>query len=70
MVSDSLDVAQIFFEYAKLSDKIEIIPWDVTNDLDSLLTSPNPAHVQLGETYKLFMKQDAQSYNFDKLKIR
>lgn len=67
MVSDSLDVAQIFFEYAKLSDKIEIIPWDVTDDLNRLLDSSNDAHVQLGETYKLFMKQDAQSYNFDKL---
>ena len=68
MVSDSLDVAQIFFEYAKLSDKIEIVPWDAKDDLGSLLDSLDSAHVQLGETYKLFMHQDAQSYNFDKLK--
>lgn len=67
MVSDSLDVAQIFFEYSKLSDKVEIIPWDVKNDLEALLESNVPAHVQLGETYRLFMLQDAKSYNFDQL---
>ncbi|MGN0187830.1 MAG: cell division protein FtsA [Paludibacteraceae bacterium] len=67
MVSDSLDVAQIFFEYAKLTDKVEIIPWDAKNDLKTLLDSKVPAHVQLGETYRLFMIQDAKSYNFDKL---
>lgn len=67
MVSDSLDVAQIFFEYGKLSDKIEIIPWDAKNDLNALLQSKNTSHKQLGQTYDLFWKQDAATYNFGKV---
>lgn len=67
MVSDTLDVAQIFFEYSKLTDKVEIIPWDAKDDLETLLKSNVSAHIQLGETYRLFMLQDAKSYNFDRL---
>lgn len=68
MVSDTLDVAEIFFEYDKHRNKVEIIPWDIQNDLQELLQSGDSAHRQLGATYDLFLKQDENSYNFKELK--
>jgi hypothetical protein len=67
MVSDSLDVAQIFFNYEKYATKIKIIKWDKNEDLNKLLNSTNPAHKTLGETIRLFLEQDAEVYNFDNL---
>lgn len=67
-VSDSLDVGEIFFNIDKLRDKVQIIVWDLENDLDALLKSKNDAHRTLGETIDMYMKQDATAYNFDKLK--
>lgn len=68
MVSDSLDVGQIFFEIEKLKDQVEIIIWDKDNDLKALLNSSYPEHKLLGETYQVFLQQDAKTFNFDKMK--
>ncbi|WP_367752447.1 hypothetical protein [Flavobacterium sp. WC2430] len=65
MVSDSLDVAEIFFNIDKFKDKISIIVWDKNKDLNNLLESKNPKHKILGETLQLFLTQDANAYNFD-----
>ncbi|MDR1898089.1 MAG: hypothetical protein LBR10_15010 [Prevotellaceae bacterium] len=65
MVSDSFDVGEIFFNHDRLSDLIEVIVWDKVNDLDALLFSTNMHHRQLGETLKLFLEQDAETYNFN-----
>lgn len=62
-VSDCLDVAEIFFNADKLRDKIEILVWDKTNDLPALIKS----HPAVGKTMDMFLKQDAKSYNFDRL---
>lgn len=75
MVSDSLDVGEIFFNINKLNDKFEILYWDKTEDLAELLQSSNSAHKTVGETIDMFLKQDsdpnpakdAQMYNFNKL---
>ena len=75
MVSDSLDVGEIFFNIQKLNDKFEILYWDKSEDLKELLHSTNPAHRLVGETIDMFLKQDsdinpskdAQMYNFNKL---
>jgi len=67
MVSDSLDVAEIFFNIDKFKDKINIIVWDPKTDLSNLLVSDNKKHKLLGETLKLFLEQDADAYNFDKI---
>ncbi len=72
MISDSLDVAQIFFKYEKFSDKIYIIKWDKNEDLQQLLNSNNPAHRNLGETLRLYLTpEDKQSdiYNFKDSRI-
>lgn len=67
MVSDSLDVGEIFFNYTNYQDKFEIIHWDAKTDLKYLIDSSNERHRNLGNTLEMFLKQDAKSYNFDKL---
>lgn len=68
MVSDSLDVGQIFFEIDKLQEQIEIIEWDSKNDLQELVESDILGQKLLGNTYNIFLKQDKQAFNFGKLK--
>jgi hypothetical protein len=68
MVSDSLDVAQIFFNLPKLSDKIKVIVWNVKQELDTLKHSESDEHKRVGETLRMFLDQDKYAYNFDKMK--
>ncbi len=67
MVSDALDVGQIFFEMEKLQNDFDIIVWDKNTDLNQLLFSNHEEHRLLGETYKIFFQQDCETYNFDKM---
>jgi len=67
MVSDALDIGQIFFEADKYSDKIEIISWDRKADLNNLINSSNPKHKMLGESLRLYLEQNQATYNFDTL---
>ena len=67
MVSDSLDVGQIFFEADKYADKIEIISWDRKGDLARLTESSNSQHRMLGESLRLYLEQDEEIYNFNGL---
>ena len=63
MVSDSLDVAEIFFNYENLSGMVEIIEWQRSRDLDAI--KDNPSHI--GDTLKTYLVSDAKTYNFDKM---
>ncbi|MDD2475323.1 MAG: hypothetical protein PHI32_05370 [Dysgonamonadaceae bacterium] len=63
IVSDTLDVAEIFFTYDKWRQKIEIIKWDRKDDLEKLFKG----HRQLYHTLDMFLKNDAENYNFDKM---
>lgn len=65
MVSDSLDIAQIFFNYNKLRDRVKIVVWDVRKDLKALKDTPK--HKMIGDTLEMFMQQDQHTYNFDKM---
>jgi len=67
MVSDALDIGQIFFNYDKFKEKIEIITWDPKNDLNKLLESSNPNHKLLGESLSLYFVEDAEIYNFNEI---
>jgi hypothetical protein len=58
MVSDSLDVAEIFFNIDRWKDKVNIIVWDMSKDLNELKNSNNPKHKLLGDTLDLFLIQD------------
>lgn len=81
IVSEALDVSEIFFNADSLKD-IEIIPWsagvlkisgneiviDNNSDLGTLLKSNNPKIKLFGETIKMFLMQDRSAYNFAALK--
>ena len=66
MVSDTLDVAELFFNLDKLRDKLEVIVWNKRNSLNSLINSTNKKHRQLGKTLELYLNQDT-GYNFELL---
>ncbi len=80
MVSDALDVGQVFFNSMNPKSKVEIIAWDPglswigdtmvvaeNSDLGQLLQSASESHRLYGDTLKMFFAQDASEYNFDKL---
>ena len=67
LVSDCLDVGQIFFNIEKYRDNIEIIVWDKRNCLEQLAESGYEEHRRLGQTYKTYLEQDADEYNFNQM---
>lgn len=67
LVSDCLDVGEIFFNYDKLADKLEILVWDKDRELRKLSDSKVEAHRILSATLRMYLEQDAQSYNFDRM---
>ncbi|MDR2835988.1 MAG: hypothetical protein LBV69_07330 [Bacteroidales bacterium] len=63
IVSDCLDVAEIFFTFDKWKSQITILKWIVGKDLDDLKnTSPI-----FYKTLKTFLETDTQAYNFDRM---
>lgn len=83
MISDCLDVAEIFFniEAETIKNKVEILEWnsgiyinggtldiEPDSDLGKLLNSNNPKHKLLGETLKMYLIQDKKHFNFADLK--
>lgn len=68
MVSDALDIGEIFFNIDKLSDKIEIIKWIPDNQLAELEDKAAPdGHRYLADALRKYMKSDAATYNFNLL---
>lgn len=71
MVSDTLDVAQLFFSYPSMEDKLEIVVWQRNREIQQLLNSSSRSHNIIGKTLDMFLDQDAlgkDPYNFVKLK--
>lgn len=64
LVSNALDVAQLFFEYS-LDKNYEIVTWNKKDCLDELCRSSRSGQQLLGETLEMFMRQE--SFLFDKL---
>lgn len=60
MVSETLDVAQIFFEK---SDGMRILEWDKKTNVADLRSSNSPKHKALGHTLALYLNKD-RGYNF------
>ena len=67
LVSDALDVGEIFFNIGKLKDKVRILVWDKDKDLQTLRDSSTAEHHLLGETLGLYLEQDKKAYNFKQL---
>ena len=68
MVSDSLDVGEIFFNIDKFKEKIEIITWDPSQMISSLMSDGNISHYYVADALKKYMASDAATYNFNRLK--
>lgn len=68
MVSDSLDVGEIFFNIDKYKEDIDIITWNPTQAISTLKGSNNLGHIYVGDTLEKYLSSDAKTYNFDKLR--
>jgi hypothetical protein len=66
IVSHTLDVGQLFFNLKAFENNLSITSWDSKADLQNLLTG-SKKHSRFGAVLKLFLDQDAETYNFDKL---
>lgn len=67
LVSDCLDIGEIFFNFDKLSKWVDIIVWDKGKELQKLDASSLKEHQILGQTLKMYLEQDAEAYNFDRM---
>jgi hypothetical protein len=68
LISDALDVAQLFFHFDQVKNKYpnaEIIDWNPNKHIAEMKNKP--ATNILGETIDLFWNQDGLSYNFSKV---
>ncbi|TSJ36555.1 hypothetical protein FO440_22260 [Mucilaginibacter corticis] len=63
LVSCTLDFLELFFHYADFSKDFKVIPWNLVNDISSLVGNADTR--DFGEALKLFIQQDARVYNFD-----
>lgn len=64
MVSDTLDVAEIFFNIDRYQEQIELIKWDAAQMIDELELSNIPGHRYMADTLRKYLKSDAKTYNF------
>ena len=68
MVSDSLDVGEIFFNIDKFKNKIEIITWNPFVMIDTLKSDNNSSHFYVGDALQKYLDSDAKTYNFGELR--
>lgn len=67
MVSDSLDVGEIFFNIDRFKQQIEIITWDANAAVNTLLGDGNPYHSYVADALQKYLIADAQAYNFGQM---
>ena len=68
MVSDSLDVGEIFFNIDKFKDKIEIITWDPSVMISKMKNDENSSHFYVADALEKYLSSDAKTYNFAQLR--
>ena len=68
MVSDTLDVAEIFFNIDKFNGKVEIIKWDWSIMLTELDQSGISGHRYFADALRKYMSSDSKTYNFEALR--
>lgn len=64
IVSDCLDVAEIFFTFDKWDKQLVILKWDKDKNLEEL----KEKHSIFYNSLNTFLKTDAKAYNFDRMK--
>lgn len=65
LVSYALDVAQLFFNYPETKQTLRIVEWNKSVHVGMLRQSAQ--HRLLGETIEMFLSQDAEAFNFDRM---
>ena len=65
LVANALDVAQLFFNYSELRNVLRIVEWNRDTQLQMLKDSQQ--HKLLGETIEMFLEQDKEAFNFDRM---
>lgn len=68
MVSDSLDVGEIFFNIDKFKDKVEIITWSPSKAIELLKGDENLSHYYVADALEKYLSSDSKTYNFDQLR--
>lgn len=68
MISDALDIGEIFFNIDRFNDKVEIITWNPTNCIREMNSSGLKGHHYLGDALNKYLHSDAKAYNFDSMK--
>ena len=63
MVSDTLDVGEIFFNIDKFKNKIEVITWDPFIAIHKLKSDGNNSHFYVADALEKYMSSDSQTYN-------
>lgn len=67
LVSDSLDVAEMFFNIDQIGAALEIRTWNKKTGLEKLKQSENTKIQLLGQTLELYLNQDAEYNNFNSM---
>ncbi len=65
LVGNALDIAQLFFNLPELRTKLHVVEWNKTAALQAL--TADPTHKLLGDTIEMFLNQDKEAFNFDKM---
>lgn len=68
MVSDALDVGEIFFNIDKYKDKVEIITWNAAKMISELMLDGNLSHCCLADALDKYFKSDSKVYNFGEVR--
>ena len=68
MVSDSLDVGEIFFNIDRFKDKVEIITWDPSRMIPEMMNDENVSHYYVGDALQKYLDSDSQTYNFGQMR--
>lgn len=68
MVSDSLDVGEIFFNIDRFADKVEIITCDVRAAINQLKSDGNASHLYVADSLEKYLVSDAVTYNFAQMR--
>lgn len=68
MVSDTLDVGEIFFNISKLKGEVEIIRWKPAEELERLSSAEPYGNRCLGDVLSKYLASDSESSNFSRLR--
>ena len=67
LVSETLDVCEVFFNISKLRNDVEIIKWDPQRGIESLMRSGVAGNECLADVLTKYLKSDSSEYNFSKM---